>query len=210
MYYPHYLTSIRYTFTLQCPNLSNQLTLSLLHDATIHGDIHYYDVCKVAGGKITIAYNNYGGALFQVDPKTESITEYSVRPVKELYLQISLDWEIVNPFIDHYSLTPTWINCQWDWGRLDEKTGTWTGATGKVRNLDFLFLSKPIDPRSREMRQTGQCLTLPAPMAGALLHCVLLLSCGTPYTGGHDIPRRELSSGTSPTCFTLRPGCGHS
>ena len=58
MYYPNYKNGIRYTFALQCPNLDHQLTLSLLHDATVRGDIHYYDVCKVADS-VTIAYNNY-------------------------------------------------------------------------------------------------------------------------------------------------------
>ena len=63
--------------------------------------------------------------------------------------------------------------------------------------------------RLRGMRQTGLCLDLAAPMAEARLLCALMLLCLSLFTGGHNILRRELSSGTSPTCFILRPGCGH-
>ena len=50
---------------------------------------------------------------------------------------IPFDWEIIQPFLDHYSLTATWIDCNYTWGRLDEETGTWTGALGKVRNCNL-------------------------------------------------------------------------
>ena len=43
------------------------------------------------------------------------------------------DWEIIKPFLDHYTLTPTWIDCNRIWGVFDEETGTWTGAVGKVK-----------------------------------------------------------------------------
>ena len=132
MYYPHYKNSIRFTFTLQCPNLDHHLTLSLLLDATVRGDIHFYDVCKVAD-PVTIAYNNDPGN-FEVDPESQTIVEYPVIPVNGWYSRIPRDWEIMKPFLDHYSLTPTWIDCHFTWGWLDEETGTWTGAVGKVRN----------------------------------------------------------------------------
>ena len=138
MYYPHYKTNIRYTFNLQCPNLDRQLTLSLLHDATVRGDIHYYDVCKVAD-PVTIAYNNDFSAMFVVDPETQTMVEYPVRPVNGWYSYIPRDWEIIKPFLDHYSLTPIWIDCNYTWGWLDKETGTWTGAVGKVRQCNFYF-----------------------------------------------------------------------
>ena len=131
MYYPHYKTGIKYDFTLQCPNQDHQLTLSLLHDATVHGDIHFYDVCKVAES-VNIAYNNEPGS-FEVDPVSQTMVEVPVRPM-EGWSQFSRDWEIIKPFLDHYSLTPTWIDCNFTWGWIDEETGTWTGAVGKVRN----------------------------------------------------------------------------
>ena len=37
------------------------------------------------------------------------------------------------------------------------------------------------------MRQTGQCLDLLTPMAGAAWLCVLMLSASCPATGGHYI-----------------------
>ena len=138
MYYPHYKNDNRniYTFTLQCPNQDHQLTLSLLHDATVRGDIHYYDVCKVAD-PVTIAYNNDFSAMFVVDPETQTMVEYPVMPVKGWYSDIPWDWEIIKLFLDHYSLSPTWIDCNYTWGWLDEETGSWTGAVGKVRNCNL-------------------------------------------------------------------------
>ena len=135
MYYPHYKNDNRYTltFTLQCPNLDHQLSLSLLHDATVRGDIHYYDVCKVADS-VNIAYNNDYAARFEVDHETQTMVEYPVRPVNGWFSYIPRNWEIIKPFLEHYSLTPTWINCHYTWGWLDEETGTWTGPVGQVRN----------------------------------------------------------------------------
>ena len=132
VYFPHFIkTGIRYDFTIQCPNLDHQLSLSLLRDATVHGDIHYYDVCKVSDS-VTIAYNNEPW-YFEVDPETQTMVEYPVRPGNGWYSYIPKDWEIIKPFLDHYSLTPTWIDCDFTWGWLDEEKGTWTGAVGKVR-----------------------------------------------------------------------------
>ena len=143
MYYPHYKNGIRYTltFTLQCPNLDHQLTLSLLHDATVRGDIHYYDVCKVAD-PVTIAYNNEPSDNFEVDPETQTMEEFPVNPVKGWWSYIPDDWEIMKPFLDHYTLTPTWLDCDGIPGIFDEETGTWTGAVGKVRNCNISFINK--------------------------------------------------------------------
>ena len=150
MYYPHYKNDNRYTltFTLQCPNLDHQLTLSLLHDATVRGDIHYYDVCKVADS-VTIAYNNDFARRFEVEletqyeteTETQTMVEYSVRPVKGWYSYIPRNWEIIKPFLDHYSLTPTWIDCDGIPGIFDDETGAWTGAVGKVRNCNISFIN---------------------------------------------------------------------
>ena len=137
MYYPHFKTGIRYSFTLQCPSQDKQLTLSLLHDATVRRDIHYYDVCKVADS-VTIAYNNYYQFGFEFDYKTQSMLEIPMRPSNGRSSSIPYEWEIIKPFLDHYSLTPTWINCNFTWGVLDEETGTWTGAVGMVSNFIYL------------------------------------------------------------------------
>ena len=148
VYYPHYKNDNRNicTFTLQCPNLDHQLTLSLLHDATVRGDIHYHDVCKVTDS-VTIAYNNVcdknnHNCVFEVkeidyDPDNKTLVESHVIPVKGWYSSITRDSEIIKSFLDHYSLTPTWIDCKKISGTFDEETGTWTGAVGKVRNCNL-------------------------------------------------------------------------
>ena len=136
MYFPHYKNGIKYAFTLQCPNQDKQLTLSLLHDATVPGGIHYYDVCKVVDA-VTIAYNNDPG-YFEFDPVTQTVLEEPpVRPIKTGYSSTAHDWELIKPFLDHYRLSPTWIDCHFTWGWFDEETGSWTGAVGKVRSHIF-------------------------------------------------------------------------
>ena len=135
VYSPHYKSGVGYTFTLQCPNLDNQLTLSLLQDATVCGDIHFYDVCKVADS-VTIAYNNEP-PTFEFDPETQTMVEFPVKPIYGWSSSIPLTWEIMKPFLDHYSLIPTWVDCEFTWGWFDEETGTWTGAVGKVRNYNL-------------------------------------------------------------------------
>ena len=143
VYYPHYKTSIRYAFILQCPNLYHQLSLSLFHDGTGRSDIHYYDVCKVADS-VTITYNNYwkvGHGGFGVwlawrAGITSTMWEIPASPVKG-FSKIPYDWEIIKPFLDHYSLTPNWIDSHHIEGVFDEETGTWTGAVGKVRSYNF-------------------------------------------------------------------------
>ena len=155
---------------------------------------------------VTIAFKSNSPWYFKVDTETQTIVEHPVRPVNGWYSNIPWDWEIIKSFLDHYSLTPTWIDC--DPGLLDEETGTWTGAVGMVRICILTYYKNSF--RLRGMRQTGLFLYFPTPLAGTRLLCVIMLSCLSLFTGGHNILRRELSSGTSPTCFTLRPGCGHS
>ena len=127
MYYPQYKNGVRYSFTLQCPNQDKQLTLSLLHDSTIRGDIHYYDVCKVVDS-VTIAHNN-DEFNFEVNNETQTMVELPVLPVTGWYSYIPREWEIIKTFLDHYSLTPTWIDCNYDWGFGN-------GLVGKVRNCN--------------------------------------------------------------------------
>ena len=85
---------------------------------------------------VTIAYNN-DVDWFEVDNETQSMVEYPVKPVNGWYSSIPLDWEIMKPFLDHYSLIATWMDNNYTWGWLDEETGTWTGSVGMVRNFDF-------------------------------------------------------------------------
>ena len=142
MFNPLYKSSIRYTFNIQCPNMDNQLTLSLLNDATVPGGVHFYDVCKVVY-PVNIAYNNYKN-WFEVDSKTHTLVELEKKPIKGWNSYIPRDWEIIKPFLDQYTDftdTSTWEDCDYTWGVLDQETGTWTGCVGKVRNckLQFMF-----------------------------------------------------------------------
>ena len=153
MYYPHVKSGISSTFNIQCPNQVKQLTLSLLHDATVRGDIHYYDVCKVVDS-VTIAFMNYwkiGPGGFAVWPAwragiTATMWEIPASPVKGYSSNIPYDWEIIRPFLDHYSLTPNWFQNQNPpkiGGVFDEETGTWTGIVGVVSSYNFKFVGKP-------------------------------------------------------------------
>ena len=47
VYYPHFTSVNKYVFNLQCPKQEKKLSLHLYNDATVRGDIHYFDVCKV-------------------------------------------------------------------------------------------------------------------------------------------------------------------
>ena len=62
---------------------------------------------------------------------------FGLRPRKGDYTKIPRDWEIIKPFLDHYSLTATWVDCEFTQGVFDNNTGTWTGAVGKVRNYNL-------------------------------------------------------------------------
>ena len=112
--------------------MGNQLTLSLLNDATVSGDVHFYDVCKVADS-VTIAYNTLW-TWFELDFEWQAMEPFPVRPKKGEYTKIPRDWEIIKPFLDHYSLNATWVDCEFTQGVFDNNTGTWTGAVGKVKN----------------------------------------------------------------------------
>ena len=85
---------------------------------------------------VNIAYNN-DPSHFELDDETQTMVQKGLllpKPIKGQQPFIPYNWEIIKPFLDHYSLIPTWINCHFTWGWLDKETGTWTGAVGKVRN----------------------------------------------------------------------------
>ena len=134
VYYPHYKTGLRYKFTLQCPNLDHQLTLSLLHDATVRGDIHYYDVCKVADS-VTIAFHNTRG-VFEVYLSIQSMVWYPPDPQRGRSY-IPWNWELIAPFLTHNNLKSTWIvTDRKDFGFVEE-TGTFRGIKGKVKRCYY-------------------------------------------------------------------------
>ena len=118
--------------------MRNTLSLSSVLTCTTNWPCHcsIMQVSKVADS-VTIAYNEYHPYFF-VWRGTQIMVEYTLSPEKGVLSQMAWDWEIIKPFFDHYSLTPTWVNCNYTWGWLDEETGTWTGAVGKVRNCSLV------------------------------------------------------------------------
>ena len=40
--------------------------------------------------------------------------------------------QILETFFDKQKLTPSWTDCDYDWGGLNRTTGLWTGAVGEV------------------------------------------------------------------------------
>ena len=45
---------------------------------------------------------------------------------------IAWEWEQLGTFLDQYKVVPTWIDCNYTWGWLEEETGLWTGLIGAV------------------------------------------------------------------------------
>ena len=66
--------------------------------------------------------------LFEVDNETQTMVEFPVMPMDGMSVYIPYDWEIIKPFLDHYSLTPSWIDF---WG-LDDETVTWSDVADWV------------------------------------------------------------------------------
>ena len=104
----------------------------LFKNGTINGDLNYKDVCKEEHD-IRIAYNNEP-TWFEIDNITNTMVEY---PHWEIMVygatQLSDEYEILKSFFANYNIKPTWINCNFTWGRFDDKTGHWTGAVGQVK-----------------------------------------------------------------------------
>ena len=73
--------------------------------------------------------------------ETQTMVDFPILPKRGLS-RIPREWEIMKPFLDHYSLTPIWIDCDSTPSVFDEETGTWTGAVGKVRNCNLSFINK--------------------------------------------------------------------
>ena len=40
--------------------------------------------------------------------------------------------QILETFFDKQNITPSWTDCEQDWGGLNSSTGLWTGAVGEV------------------------------------------------------------------------------
>ena len=135
---------MKFSFSLQCPGefINNVLELQLFLDETVHGNLHYYDLCKVVN-PVNIAYNNllssnnFGDINFQIDNTTNTLVEYKPVPINTYF--IPFDFEIIGEFLRQHNIKPNWIDCNYTNGWYDEELSKWTGDIGKVR-LTFLKL----------------------------------------------------------------------
>ena len=49
-----------------------------------------------------------------------------------IYPFIAEEDEILRIFFSNHNLIINWLDCNYTWGWLDDETGKWTGAVGKV------------------------------------------------------------------------------
>ena len=101
--------------------------LFLLKKALVNSNLSFDDVCKE---KLTsIAYNNEP-PLFVV---TEGELETNGFRGGVGFVSLTLEWEIQIAFFKYNNIKPQWINCNFDWGRLNYTTGQWSGAVGMIQ-----------------------------------------------------------------------------
>ena len=166
-----------FSFSLQCPGeLINYIfELQLFNDGTAHaghGNVHYYDVCKVVY-HANIAYNAVIG--LGIDKKTNEVikehtgTGLKFKPIKRQFC-IPQQYEIIGGFITQNNINPTWISANKVFGYLDKETGKWTGEIGKVRmeliHKDIYFI---LSIRCKVVRQIGLFLMLTMGMEPRLI-----------------------------------------
>ena len=47
--------------------------------------------------------------------------------------------QILETFFEKQNLTPSWTDCEQDWGGYNNETGFWTGAVGEVIRISELY-----------------------------------------------------------------------
>ena len=50
--------------------------------------------------------------------------------------------QILESFFDKQNITPSWIDCDYDWGGLNSSTGLWTGAVGEVISIICISIDR--------------------------------------------------------------------
>ena len=92
--------------------------------------MEYKDICEQPQQNARIAHID-DPSYIEIDSNGQMI-EYPVEPVTGVSTRIPWDYEILASFFQYYHITPIWIDCNGTLGILDEETGNWTGALGKV------------------------------------------------------------------------------
>ena len=130
-------------FYLVCPGQNvKPLRLIMTKDGSEGRHLKYQDYCPLTieapdeskKHEITVAFNNVP-LSFHVFNDTNTMKEFSLwwtLSESRQHPHVPLDWEILKVFFDTNNIEPTWIDCNYVWGLLDEQTGHWTGAVGKV------------------------------------------------------------------------------
>ena len=135
IYFPHFKAGHKFSFNIQCPGefINNVFDLQLLHHGEVHGNIHYYDLCKVLN-YVNIAYNEFYNRL---KIKENTLVDFPLNNIKGQQSVISLEFEIIGEFLTQNNIIPTWIHSNQIFGIIDEETGEFSGEMGYVR-LTFL------------------------------------------------------------------------
>ena len=74
-----------------------------------------------------MAYNDYR-LVFELDENNKMV-EF---PFNKHFPVGFLAQPILQSFFDKHNLTPSWTDCEGDWGALNKTTGLWSGAVGEV------------------------------------------------------------------------------
>ena len=120
-------------FDFVCPGYAFSafhVGLLLLKNATVNKNLGFDDLCREK--HVFVAYNNQAGT-FVISNITGDMVRYPYDNVIS-FQNIVYEWEIQDAFFETNNIKPTWINCNWTWGTLNETTGQVTGATGMIHS----------------------------------------------------------------------------
>ena len=118
-----------------CPGYAMSVSherLLLLKNTTVEKNLGFNDVCKEK--HVSVAYNN--DWAFEVSDVTGKMVRQPPN-IAPRYLRINKviawEYEIQEAFFKSNNITPHWINCNYDWGLLNQTTGQWSGAVGLIQ-----------------------------------------------------------------------------
>ena len=130
------------TFKVYCPGQYKRFPYKLMmyNDGSVTNNVRYKNLC-VERFAVSVAHNNeptvfevVNGTLVDMREKMGHLHGNLVGA----YDYISEDDEVLSMFlIKNYNIIINWIDANYTWGWLDDETGMWTGAVGKV-NIDLL------------------------------------------------------------------------
>ena len=135
------------TFKVYCPGQYKRFPYKLMmyNDGSVTDNVRYQDLC-VERFAVSVAHNNeptvfevVNGTLVDMREKMGHLHGNLVGA----YDYISEDDEVLSMFlIKNYNIIINWIDANYTWGWLDDETGMWTGAVGKVNIYTGSFLKR--------------------------------------------------------------------